>query len=55
MALWKYLKGMKDGLCDPRGSLANEIFSRAIEQANQEVWQCSSLSQQQQRIYQSSL
>ena len=37
MALWKYLKALKDGLPDPRGSLANKIPSRAIEQANQEV------------------
>ena len=37
MAMWKYLKAPKDGFSDPRGSLANEIPSRAIEQANQEV------------------
>ena len=37
MAMWKYLKAPKDGLSDPRGSWANEILSRAIEQANQEV------------------
>ena len=41
MALWKYLKAPKDGLPDPRGSLANKIPSRAIEQANQEVRQLS--------------
>ena len=35
--MWKYLKAPKDGLPDPRGSLANEIPSRAIEQANREV------------------
>ena len=29
----------KDELPDPRGSLANDIPSRAIEQASQEVWQ----------------
>ena len=29
----------KDELPDPRGSLANNIPSRAVEQANQEVWQ----------------
>ena len=38
MALWKYLK-LKDELPDPRGSLANNIPSHAIEQANQEVQQ----------------
>ena len=37
MAMWKYLKAPKDGLPDPRGSLANEIPSCAIEQANQKV------------------
>ena len=31
MALWKYLKALKDGLPDPRGSLANEIPSCVIE------------------------
>ena len=39
MALWKYLKAPKDRLPDPRGSLADEIPSHAIEQANQEVQQ----------------
>ena len=38
MALWKYFK-LKDKLPKPRGSLANNIPSRAIEQANQEVRQ----------------
>ena len=38
MALWKYFK-MKDELPEPRGSLANNIPSCAIEQANQEVRQ----------------
>ena len=38
MALWKYSK-LKDELPEPRGSLANDIPSRAIEQANQEVQQ----------------
>ena len=28
---------LKDELPEPRGSLANDIFSRAIERANQEV------------------
>ena len=37
MAMWKYLKAPKDGLSDPRGSWTNEILSRTIEQANQEV------------------
>ena len=37
IAMWKYLKALKDRLSDPRGSLANEIPSRAIEQAYQEV------------------
>ena len=41
MALLRYLTAPKDGLPDPRGSLANEIPSRAIEQANQEVRQLS--------------
>ena len=45
MALWKYLKAPKDGLPDPRGSLANEIPSHAIEQANQEVWQLRSANE----------
>ena len=39
MALWKYLKAQKDELLDPRGYLADEIPSCAIEQANQEIWQ----------------
>ena len=39
MALWNYLKALKDGLPDPRKSLVNEVSSRVIEQANQEVWQ----------------
>ena len=39
MALWKYLKAQKDEMPDPRGSLADEIPSHAIEQANQEIWQ----------------
>ena len=38
MALWKYFK-LKDELPEPRGSLANNIPSCAIEQANQEVQQ----------------
>ena len=29
VALWKYLRVLKDGLPDPRGSLANEIHSSA--------------------------
>ena len=37
LVLWKYIKALKDGLPDPRGSLENEIPSRAIEQANQQV------------------
>ena len=45
MALWKYLKAPKDGLPDPRGSLAIEIPSRAIEQANQEVQQLRSANE----------
>ena len=36
---WHYGSTPKDELPDPRGSLANDIPSRAIEQANQEVWQ----------------
>ena len=36
MTLWKYLK---DELPEPRGSLANDIPSHAIEQASQEVCQ----------------
>ena len=36
MALQKYFK-LKDELPEPRVSLANDIPSRAIEQANQEV------------------
>jgi len=35
MVLFEYLKAPKDGLLDPRGFLANEIPSCAIEQANQ--------------------
>ena len=35
----KYLKARKDGLPDPRRSLADEIPSHAIEQANQEIRQ----------------
>ena len=42
MALWKYLKTPKDGLPDTRGSLLNEVPSRIIEQANQEVRQLRS-------------
>jgi len=34
MVLFRYLKAPKDGLLDPRGSLANEIPSCTIEQAN---------------------
>ena len=45
MALCKYLKAPKDGLLDPRGSLANEIPSRAIEQANQEIRQLRSANE----------
>ena len=41
MALWK----LKDELPEPRGSLANNIPSHAIEQANQEVQQDYSHSQ----------
>ena len=36
---WHYESTLKDVLPDPRGCLANHIPSRAIEQANQEVWQ----------------
>ena len=38
MVLWMYSKGWtpKDELPDQRGSLANDIPSHAIEQANQE-------------------
>jgi len=31
----RYLKALKDGLLDPRGSLTNQVPSCAIEQANQ--------------------
>ena len=34
---WHCGSTLKDELPDPRGSLANDIPSRAIEQANQEV------------------
>ena len=37
MALLKYLKSWKDGLSDPTGSLASEIPSIAMVQANREV------------------
>ena len=36
---WCCENTLKDGLSDPRGSLANKIPSRAIAQANQEVHQ----------------
>ena len=39
MALLKHLKSPKDGLPDPTGSLATEIPSSAIVQANREVRQ----------------
>ena len=42
MVLRKHLKAPKDGLPDLRGSLSNEVPSRAIEQANQEVRQLRS-------------
>ena len=44
MALWKYFK-LKDELPELRGSLANDIPSHAIEQANQEVRQDNCHSQ----------
>ena len=42
MVLWKYLKAPKDGIPDPRGTLVNEVPSRAIEQAILEVRQLRS-------------
>ena len=40
MALLKYFKSCnKDGLPNPRGSLSEEVPSRAIAQANQEMQQ----------------
>ena len=37
--LWHCESTLKDELPEPRGSLANDILSYAIEQANQEVRQ----------------
>ena len=34
---WRCGNTLKDELPYPRGSLANDILSRAIEQANQEI------------------
>jgi len=41
MVLLRYLKALKDGLLDPRGSLVNEVWSLAIEQTNQSWIPCT--------------